>query len=223
MLPKTIILADFDGTVNLDDTQIALFEAFAHGKWEDLDKEWIDGNLSTPDQFAMLFPQMQATREQMEAVLATLRLDPALPALLAWIEQKGWQFAILSDGLEWAIAYMLRRAGIDGITIYANRMHFTPEGLRLEYPWRNALTPMRGVCKATIIQRYQSQGYRVILVGDGVSDVEAARYADIVYARAHLWEYCAREGIGATRFERLGDLLQQWQSDPEAIFRSAKQ
>jgi 2-hydroxy-3-keto-5-methylthiopentenyl-1-phosphate phosphatase len=50
----------------------------------------------------------------------------------------------------------------------------------------------------------------VVFIGDGLSDLEAVHVADQVYARDELLEYCREEGIPATGFTDMEDLIQKW-------------
>ena len=49
-----------------------------------------------------------------------------------------------------------------------------------------------------------------MFIGDGLTDVEAAEVADVVYARAGLWKYCRERDIPAIEFSDLADLLTKW-------------
>lgn len=206
---KTAILIDFDGTATLDDNQDLIFRAFAPPEWEAIDEQWMQGKLSTMEEFAWIFPRMKASQREIEACLDGSRLDPGFVPLVEHARTKGYAFAILSDGLQWVIEYVTRRAGMERLVIYANQILFKKDGYELSYPWYDPSTPLRGTGKCAIIRRYQAQGYRVVFIGDGVSDVEAAQAADVACARGRLVELCRKANIPAIRFDRLTGLLEQ--------------
>jgi len=62
-----------------------------------------------------------------------------------------------------------------------------------------------------IIRKYQAEGYKVVFVGDGPTDKEAAEVADFVFAKGRLVEYCQAKGLPFTAFESFSDLLHEWQ------------
>jgi 2-hydroxy-3-keto-5-methylthiopentenyl-1-phosphate phosphatase len=50
-------------------------------------------------------------------------------------------------------------------------------------------------CKAAILRELRRPGDVVLVFGDGPSDLCPAREADLVFARGHLAERCAAEGL----------------------------
>ena len=143
----------------------------------------------------------------MESFLDTVELDPGFPSLLVYCREAGIAFVIVSDGLRWYIEYIMRHHGIQEVEVYACEIHFEGGGYRFSYPWFHPSTPMRSVSKSTIVRDYQSKGYKVVFIGDGASDFEAAQVADIVYARDVLLDYTKGHGIQARDFLYMGDII----------------
>jgi 2,3-diketo-5-methylthio-1-phosphopentane phosphatase len=208
--PDLAVLCDFDGTVVPCDTIEQIYRAFAGPPCHELNQRWMRGEIGTREELQGCFATISASRAQMEALLDIIPVDPAFPRFVRLCRRQGYAFAILSDGLSWIIRYILGRVGLDGLCIYANQIEFRPDGFRLRFPWYDQEAPMRGVSKPTIVRRYQAQGHRVVFIGDGLTDLEAAGVADVMFARDRLLQHCRERGIPAIAFSDFSDLLGKW-------------
>lgn len=204
------VLSDFDGTICPTQMMSYLYEKFADvgSKYEEL---WEKGEISTQQEIEMTFETVHASKEQMEASLKEVALDPGFPDFLDLCREREHEFAIVSDGLSWYIKYLLAKYGIFDVTIFANLIHFDDDGFRFEYPWFDSSCPMRAVCKSEVIRRYKSEGVRVIYIGDGVSDYEAVGVADEIYATGKLASYCRSIGYPAKEFLDFESLHAEWE------------
>jgi 2-hydroxy-3-keto-5-methylthiopentenyl-1-phosphate phosphatase len=208
------VLCDFDGTITIDETLGFLYRRFAGEECWDLVQAWMRGELTTPQEMQGCFASMKASRAEMEAALSEVRVDPGFPALVHFCRERGYRIGVLSDGLLWYIRLILNREGFPDLQVYANDIDFLPDRVEIHSPWYDPITPRRGVSKPSIIRKYQQQGYRVIFVGDGLSDVEALGAADMICARGQLLGYCRQYGITAIGFSRMDDLLEKWKTGP---------
>jgi 2-hydroxy-3-keto-5-methylthiopentenyl-1-phosphate phosphatase len=204
---RVAVLSDFDGTLTPSCTIDTLYGRFAAPSWVEVTQRWERGEIGTREELTTNFATMKAGRAEMETVLDAVTLDPGLPALLAFCRERGYPFAIVSDGLTWYIEHILARHGLHDITTYANQISFEPQGLRISFPWYDASSPLRGVGKAAIVRRHQQQGYHVVFIGDGLSDVEAVGVADVLYAKGSLLRHCREHGVAAIEYLTLSDVI----------------
>ena len=209
---KLAVLCDFDGTITPGDTLSILYHRFAGPECQELEKRWSQGEISAPAEMQGCFASMRATRAELESALDPVQIVPGFPEFFRFCQKQGYAFAVLSDGLTWYILYILQRYGISEPAIYANEIEFAPDGIRIHSPWYRPDTPLRGTSKPAIIQKYQAEGYAVIFIGDGPTDIEAVEVADFVFAKGRLAEYCRKKGISFTAFNNFSDLLQQWKN-----------
>jgi 2,3-diketo-5-methylthio-1-phosphopentane phosphatase len=173
-------------------------------------KLWEEGKITTQEEIELTFASVTASREEMELAVAKMPLDPNFTPFFELCRRKGLEFAVVSEGLRWYIDFMLEREGIREVEIYANEIIFTDHGIRFEYPHFHGDCPERGVCKSNIVNQYKQAGKRVIFIGDGKSDYEAAETADLVFATRKLATYCAEQGLPAVNFTDFGDLISKW-------------
>jgi len=207
---RIAVLTDFDGTITIGGVLDLIYSQFAQPSCWKLVERWIQGEITTPQEIQGCFSSMKATREEMESVLDSVQIDPGFPDFVQFCQQQGYTVAILSDGLRWYINYILNRHEFEGLQVYANEIIFLPDGYQITTPWYHPRTPKRGVSKPNIIEKYKSEGYRVVFIGDGLSDIEAVSVADRIYARDELLDYCKQQDIPATSFSDMQDLITKW-------------
>jgi 2-hydroxy-3-keto-5-methylthiopentenyl-1-phosphate phosphatase len=140
---------------------------------------------------------LDASREELDAHLAGLRIDPAFPAFVDAVAAAGMAFCVVSDGLDYAIQAILRRHGLDGLPVRANHLIQTGErSWKLETPFADANCRVKsGHCKCVGAVRAHDRHRRVLLIGDGASDFCAAGEADFVFAKHRLIEHCRHADI----------------------------
>ena len=205
---KLAVLCDFDGTITVGQVLDILYNNFADPCCNELIQRWVRGEISTVEEIEGCFATMKANQAEMEAALdREAQLDPAFPDLVQFCRQRGYPLAIVSDGLQWYIEYVLNKFGFAGLPVYANQIEFLPDGFRITMPWYDPETPKRGVSKPAILRRYKKEGYAIVFIGDGLSDIEAVPFADIVFAHQTLWEYCQENGFPAIKIRGLADAL----------------
>ena len=209
---KLAVLCDFDGTITPGDILDILYTKFAGPECQELAKKWFKGEISTPAEIQGCFASIRATRGEMESALDPVQIDLSFAGFVRFCREQGYTFAILSDGLGWYITYILQRYGVEGLTIYANEVEFGQDGMLIHSPWYHPDTPLRGTSKPAIVLQYQAEGYTVVFLGDGPTDVEAVEVADIVFAKGRLANYCRTKGVPFTEFNTFSEVIQHWET-----------
>ena len=82
----------------------------------------------------------------------------------------------------------------------------TDGGMTFEFPYRTECGQC-GNCKAADLFRLREGFRRTIYIGDGHSDLCAARYADVIFAKEALAEDCLKAGRPFRPFEGFGEVL----------------
>jgi 2,3-diketo-5-methylthio-1-phosphopentane phosphatase len=203
------VLCDFDGTICTINTMDYLYRDFASVGMKYAER-WERGEISTVEEIRSTFATVDSSRAEMERALDKLEIDEAFPRFLDFCRQRDYYVAVVSDGLEWYIKYILSQHGIRGLPIYANQIRFENGDFHFDFPWFHEESPMRGVSKPRIVHSYQAQGKRVAYIGDGHSDMDVIHQAELVYARGWLAQYCLEHDIEAVLFESFSDLLSKW-------------
>lgn len=191
------ILCDFDGTICLPDATDALLERLAAPEWRMLERQWREGLLGSRECMARQVALIDASEDDIDAVLEAVRMDPAFPAFVAQARALGIELAVVSDGLDRAIHAILRRHGLDDLPLVANRFERTSaRGWRFDSPHADAACRAEsGTCKCAWAARAQDAGERILLIGDGQSDVCVSARADFVFAKSRLLAHCRDAGL----------------------------
>jgi 2-hydroxy-3-keto-5-methylthiopentenyl-1-phosphate phosphatase len=207
------IYIDFDGTITERDVGDSIFERFLRpellsaGWHEHIIEEWKAGRLSSRECLAIECENTVVTRAELDGLLETHTLMPGFREFTEFCGRKRIPVEILSDGLDYYIAFILERFGIEGIPVRANRLHFTDGSLKAEFPYEDRGCGRCGNCKRWHIESNRLESERIVYVGDGYSDRYAIKSADTVFARADLAGYCDRSGIPYHPFRDFHDVL----------------
>lgn len=191
------ILCDFDGTIAIEDATDSLLDRFAHPDWQMLERDWREGRIGSAQCMAGQVALLDASREEIDAHLTELRIDPAFPRFVDAAVAAGLNLRVVSDGLDYAIHSILRRYGLHGLPVQANKLVQTgARSWRLETPFADAhCRVLSGHCKCAHAVRAHNTHRRVLLIGDGASDFCAAGEADFVFAKHRLIEHCRHADI----------------------------
>lgn len=207
--PRWSVLCDFDGTIGLHDTIDTLLQRFGRPGWQALEDDWQAGRIGSRACMHGQVALLDMDAAEFERHLAGLAIDPAFPAFAAAVAARGWPLEIVSDGLDLPIRLMLAREALPLPPLYANAMHPDGErGWRLQSP-HAAPGCDAGTCKcARAAQARQARpGTRVLLVGDGSSDICAAARVDHVFAKHKLLAHCRAHRIAHSPIGGFADAL----------------
>ncbi|HTX79269.1 MAG TPA: MtnX-like HAD-IB family phosphatase [Longilinea sp.] len=203
-----VILCDFDGTITPLDHSNFIFMRFAASGLTYVE-QWEKGLISTRQQIDLTFATMDTGPDEIVSALREIPIDPTFYELMAFVDQHDLGLAVVSDGMDWPIEMILAQHGIQGLLVYSNHMAFENGRPVCTYPWYDPLTPMSGICKPLIVRQYRDKGSRIVYIGDGRSDREAAKEADLVFAKGALADYCRVDGIAFLPFDAFTDICSQ--------------
>ena len=211
-----LFIIDFDGTLSVKDTIDDMLEHFADPSWEDVEKSWLNGDISAVECMTQQVRMVKANNITLEGFFRGIQLDATFVPFYKYISQFA-KVAIVSDGLDHAVKVAMRNAAMPDIPVYANHLHFTPSGLDISFPNKvEGCAGGNGTCKCAIAQNLslESSG-PVILIGDGKSDACLAGRADIVFAKGSLIKHCEKNNIQHHKFQTFADVLAKVKAWPQ--------
>jgi 2,3-diketo-5-methylthio-1-phosphopentane phosphatase len=211
-----LFIVDFDGTLSVGDTIDAMLERFAGPEWEDVEAEWLAGDITAVQCMQRQVRMVKADNVTLEGFFRGIQLDATFLPFYKHVSSFS-TMAIVSDGLDHAVKVAMKNAALPSLPVYANRLHFVPDGIDISYPNLNAdCSGGNGTCKCAIAQKLSLQsGGPVVLIGDGKSDACLAGEADVVFAKGSLAKYCEQQGIAHHRFQTFADVLAQVKKWPQ--------
>ncbi|PPQ88787.1 hypothetical protein CVT25_010473 [Psilocybe cyanescens] len=225
---KFIVLSDWDGTITTHDSNDYMTDNIGFGK----DKRRA-GNLEIlagTDNFRDGFRKMLASivenghtfEECKELLRNNIKLDPGFKEFYAWCKNNDIPVIIVSSGMAPLIRAVLSKLvgqkDADEIEIIANDVTVFPDG-KWEIKFRHPSSGF-GHDKSQAILPYRalSRPPTLFFFGDGVSDISAAKYADVLFVKTKLdgendlAAYCQREEIKHVLFSDFSKALPMVQS-----------
>jgi len=201
---KYAIVTDFDGTLTKEDVADLLVSHFKvagvkcapNNTCDDEAKHWMRCYMGA----------IKAGQKEFEAyVTKAAEAREGLVEMIGAAFAKDVPFEIVSGGLDIYINPVLKKYNISGIPVYAANGVFTTEGIKVDYPLLENFT--LADFKASRVKHFKKLGYKTIFCGDGFTDFEAAKEADILFARAHLLDLCVRKNIPANELVTFKEII----------------
>ncbi|RDW71529.1 hypothetical protein BP6252_08092 [Coleophoma cylindrospora] len=219
---KIICFSDFDGTIFMQDTGHVLFDSFGCGskRREILDEQIKTGERSFREVSEEMWGSLNVPFEDgFEVMEKTLEIDPDFQAFHKFCIANEIPFNVISAGLKPVLRKVLDTfLGEDEsshIEIVANDADITEDGSVWKPVWRHDTE--LGHDKALSINEYRDAAKiesedgtipLIVFIGDGVSDLPAAREADVLFARRglRLEEYCVEHKIAYIPYDSFADI-----------------
>jgi len=193
---------DYDGTLTTHECNEIVLQRFVGDAWRPLEAEAFADRMGHAEVFDRQIGLIRAPRaELLGALVAEAEPERGLPAFLAELEARGGRSVIVSAGLREAIEAVWSRGKLPPVELHASEL--VGGGPQGGPPYRLAFSDVLGdcprcgpkACKGAALRALRRPGELVIAFGDGASDLCPAREADLTFARAHLAERCAAEGL----------------------------
>jgi len=126
---------------------------------------------------------------------------------MEYCQEKNYRFVIVSNGLDFYIDDILERTGFKGVEVHASNTVFGDDGLLVMHRGPDGKDLDEDV-KAVYTEYYRNQGYRVIYLGDGRSDVLPASKSHHVFATGSMIGYCNSRNLTCTPFTDFYQVIQ---------------
>ncbi len=199
------VFFDFDNTISKGDVLDDIIQRFSINRdWVALQEAWLEERISAKE---CLLGQMKGVRispADLSQYLTTVVLDPHFSSLLAWLRNYGVEPIIVSDNFQTIIEQVLQYNNIHGLTVYANHLEFSNDSLVPSFPYQNPNCRSCAHCKKTHFQKDDPRS--IVYIGDGRSDICAAKESDRVYAKDTLLKYFQKHKLACVEFANLGDV-----------------
>lgn len=209
-----IIFCDFDGTFAETDIGHRVFKHFSNGKNLELVKRWKRLEISSRECLAGEAEMIRLTEAELYSYIDQFDLRRGAREFYGTIKSREIPFAIVSDGTDLYIRYILDKNGLGEIEFYCNRGKILNGRLSLEFPYDNDGCPRCGSCKGARMKEILD-GYgkkpQTVFIGDGLSDICALEHANFIFARGDLLDYCRKHNYEAFEYNDFFDILKNLQ------------
>ncbi|KAI6092017.1 2,3-diketo-5-methylthio-1-phosphopentane phosphatase [Hypoxylon rubiginosum] len=222
---KIICFSDFDGTIFMQDTGHVLFDNHGCGskRREALDEQIKTGERSFRDVSEEMWGSLNVPFEDgFEVMEKSLEIDPDFQNFHKYCIANNIPFNVISAGLKPILRRVLDtflgEEESSHIEIVANEAQISEDGSQWKPIWRHDTE--LGHDKALSVQEARKEAELacddgsiplIVFIGDGVSDLPAAREADVLFARRglRLEEYCVEHKISYIPFDTFADIRRE--------------
>ena len=206
---KTVIQCDFDGTVTEDDTSFLLLDAFARGNWCRVLDQYKKHRISVGQFNRQVFATVKADEHTLlRALKGKVKIRDGFHELADYCSKQGFRLVIISNGLEFYIKATLEEIGLENVEAHAAQVQFDPLGMKVRYMGPDGQELDDGF-KEAYVELFLRQGYKVIYVGNGDSDIIPAQHAHRIFARGELLTYCRTNNLGCNAFDSFTDVIRE--------------
>jgi 2-hydroxy-3-keto-5-methylthiopentenyl-1-phosphate phosphatase len=224
-----LVLCDFDGTITLEDTGLAMIRALGDARAWELETKWRRGEINSCQCLCGQWGLLDWGPERFAAFVASLALDTTFGKLWETVLRRRARLLILSDGLDLYLDPLMARLGYQvcpgeavlaepfGCCVprFVNHAFFRQGRVQLTFPYRSPTCVQCANCKLGHLARLRPYFRRIIYVGDGPSDLCPAQHADVVFAKGDLAELLAERGVPFLSFVTLGDVARMLAADAQ--------
>lgn len=216
------IFSDFDGTIFLQDTGHVLFDKFGCGpeRRDELDESIFTGERTFKGASELLWGSLKnVTLEQgFKQLEKELEMDPGFPEFLKYVQRHHIPFSVISAGirplLRVALDESIGKEKSAEINIVSNDAIIAADGSKWTPLWRHPDSDL-GHDKSVSLQEFKDATEEVnpiiIFIGDGVSDLPAAKHSDVLFARRglKLEQYCQTNKIPYIPYDDFNDIRRE--------------
>ncbi|KAG0221587.1 HAD-like domain-containing protein [Mortierella sp. GBAus27b] len=227
-MPRIEVFSDFDGTISMEDTGCVLIDTgVGEAKRKEMDVKILNHEMTFLEAMDIWWGGVDLSLEEGLDMLRPVHLDPGFLQFYAYIQSHQIPFSIVSCGLDILIEnYMgwhLGEEEASKLTILANYGRVEDRRWLVRYRDDSPHSHDKSVCiqeskeqfkkemveqqrlreQAGETQKEALQEHIIVFCGDGISDLSAAREADVLFARKgrNLEVYCRKHKIPFTAFE----------------------
>ncbi|MFC1932018.1 MtnX-like HAD-IB family phosphatase [Chloroflexota bacterium] len=204
-----IIQCDFDGTITRNNLSVLLRENFARGDWQEIDLDYLHGRITVEQSNKLQYKFIKESKEKLqEFVRQHIEVKPGFLQFVRYCRDNGSPLVIVSSGLDFYIKTVLDQIGMLDLELHCGQTSFSRDGIIVSY-----CAPDGNIINEGFKKKYlaclKKRDRSIIYIGDGLSDLEAARDADYVFATGHLLRLLSTESVVSSEFCDFYDLLQQ--------------
>ncbi|KAB2444519.1 2-hydroxy-3-keto-5-methylthiopentenyl-1-phosphate phosphatase [Bacillus luti] len=204
------VFCDFDGTITNNDNIMSIMEKFAPPEAEEVKNRILSQELSIQEGVSQLF-QLLPTNLQHEIVqflIETAEIRTGFHEFIQFVNENNISFYVISGGMDFFV-YPLLQGIIPKEQIYCNETDFSAEFITVNWPHPcdEHCQNHCGLCKSSLIRKLSDTNDFHIVIGDSITDLQAAKQADKVFARDFLITKCEENHIAYTPFGTFHDVL----------------
>ena len=210
-MTKPIIFCDFDGTITKSDNIISIMKQFAPPEWEEVKDDILSQKVSIQDGVTTLFSLLPSSKQKeiTDFILKKAEIREGFADFISFVKESGIKLYIVSGGIDFFVLPILREF-VEEELVFCNESDFTGANIKILWPHRcdENCTNNCGCCKPSLMRRLAKEEDKTIVIGDSITDLQAAKIADKVVARDFLMEKCKELNLQYEPFDTFYDVME---------------
>ncbi|WP_110111647.1 2-hydroxy-3-keto-5-methylthiopentenyl-1-phosphate phosphatase [Bacillus sp. CGMCC 1.16541] len=203
------IFCDFDGTITNSDNIIAIMKQFAPPEWDAIKEDVLAQRVSIQEGVGKMFSLLPSDlkEEIISFILSHAKIREGFSEFVQFTKDHNLPLYIVSGGIDFFVHPLLGDQ-VKKEHIYCNESDFSKERIVIQWPHTcdDQCDNDCGCCKPTLIRTLAEKEDFTIMIGDSITDLQAAKMVDAVIARDFLIEKCEELNIPYKPFETFYDV-----------------
>ena len=201
---KRVVFCDFDGTITIEETFVAMLKHFAPQLSSELMPEMYARRLSLRSGVRQLLESIPSERYGEIIDFSRPKLmRSGLVELLDFLDAKDVDFVIVSGGLRIMVETVMGDLVDRAQAIYAVDVDATGPRFQVNSPFEG---DTELVSKVRVMEQYAAE--EQVAIGDSITDFNMALQASSVFARDRLAEYLDEQQKPYTKWDNFFDVLE---------------
>lgn len=210
-MKKFAVFCDFDGTITEKDNIISIMQNFAPSEWIQVKDQILAQEITNQEGVGKMFSLLPSRLRNKIAhfTVQNASIRPGFQEFIDFLNEHDIPLFIVSGGIDFFVEPILKRFG-PFAGLYCNGADFSGENIEILWPYScdDYCSNGCGCCKPSVIRKLEGNRFYKIVVGDSITDLEAAKQADYVLARDFLEDKCRELGIRFDSFETFFDCIE---------------
>lgn len=180
---------------------------FASPEWEDLKDKILTQKISIKEGVGQMFSLIPSNKK--EEIISYIQKDAVIregfAEFVEFTKENEYELYIVSGGIDFFVYPLLNEFDV---TIYCNKANFEQETIQIEWPHHcdEYCSNECGCCKPSLLRKLGANR-KTIVIGDSITDLQAAKQADFVFAREFLLEKCNELGLTYAPFSTFYEII----------------
>ncbi|MCA1029415.1 2-hydroxy-3-keto-5-methylthiopentenyl-1-phosphate phosphatase [Bacillus timonensis] len=205
-----VVFCDFDGTITTSDNIISIMKKFAPPEWEGIKDSILSQQLSIQEGVGKLFSLLPSSKkdEITQYILSHAVIREGFGEFIDFTKRRGIKLYIVSGGIDFFVKPLLEKY-VSFEQIYCNESNFDKETIEIIWPYTcdDDCDNRCGCCKPSLLRKLASLDDYKIVIGDSITDLQAAKSADKVIATDFLLQKCEELQLHHSPFTSFFDVI----------------
>lgn len=210
-MKKLAVFCDFDGTITEKDNISEIMKRFGPPEFESLKEAVLSQKISIQEGVGKMFSLLPSSlkEEIVQYVKETAVIRKGFKEFVAFLKQENIPFYVVSGGMDFFVHPILQPYGIFD-SIFCNSANFSKEQIKILWPHScdNHCSNGCGCCKPSVMRKFEKDDFFKVVIGDSITDLQAAKQADYIIARDFLAQKCEELELKHATFENFFDCIQ---------------